>query len=175
MEKYELHATELVKDVVPRDDLREMINIFMYDAGINMGSDFSDKTLDRVVQIVEDNFRFLPVCYVASAFKKGSLGQYGTGRLVPRTIYIWLNEITLEYNRDEDHKKLTTNTEYAHFNDLERYPLGRAIIKKIDWWKSGTITMDDWDRIPSKELAGRIGQGLNSVPELWGVTSKNKK
>lgn len=174
-ELYNRHAIELVKDVIPKDDLKEMINIFMIDAGINMGSDFTDSTLERAMQIIENNFRFLPVCYVASAFKKGSLGNFGTGRLVPRTIFYWLNEITLEYNRDQDHKKLQSDPDAIHYNELERHPLGQAICKKIDWLKNGTINSDDWDKIPLKDLSERIANHMDSVPELFGVESKNKK
>lgn len=173
-EVYNRHAMELVKDVIPKDDLKEMINLFMVDAGINMGSDFTDSTLERAMQIVEDKFRFLPVCYVASAFKKGSLGSFGTGRLVPRTIYYWLNEITLEYNRDQDHKKLQTDPNYLHFKELGKFPLGQAINKKIDWLKIGIINIDDWDKIPLKELSERIAIRLESVPELFGLKSRNK-
>ena len=170
-EIYNRNATKLVEDVLPVKELNEMVNIFMIDAGINMGSDFTDNTLERAVQIVSENFRFLPVCYIASAFKKGSLGSYGPGRLVPRTIFTWLNEITLEWNRDQAHERLTATPEYVHFKDLEKFPLGKAINRKIEWYKKGLLDMRDWDKIPLKELAEREGKGLHSAPELFGIKS----
>jgi hypothetical protein len=160
---YDDYATALVKDV-PQEYIKALVNTFMTDAGINMGADFTDTSLERVIEIVRFNFKFLPVCYIASAFKKGSLGNYGTGRLVPRTINNWLNEITLEHNRDESHKKLTRIDEVIHFKDLRKYPLGKAICKKIDWLESGAITIDEWDKIPLKVLAEIIGAG--HIPDL---------
>jgi len=170
MSKYDLHATELVKDVLPENDLKELVNEFMIDAGINMGSDFTDATLERAIHIIENNFRFLPVCYVASAFKKGSLGNYGTGRLVPRTIYYWLNEMTLEYNRDQAKEKLRANeNDTAIAYDLVNYPIGSAIAKKIDWYNKGLLKTEDWDKIPLKELAEREAKKLESYPEIFGI------
>lgn len=171
-ETYQNHKVTLVKDVIPKDDLKKLINIFMTDAGINMGNDFTDNTLERVIEIVDNNFRFLPICYVAGAFRKGSLGNYGAGRLVPRTINAWLNEITLDYNRDQEHERLTTDDNTDHFSDLVKYPLGQAICKKIDWYKSGAMNSDDWDKIPLKELAEMIGQGQMIQLETFGIKNK---
>ena len=155
MSDYQQYATTLVKDVLPSETLKGMVNVFMIDAGTNMGSDFTDKTLDRVIEIVQAQFKFLPVCYIASAFKKGSLGDYGAGRLVPRTIYGWLNEISLEYNREQAHKAIPTDT-YSNAYDLNKYPVGSAIIKKIEWVRTGIMTMDEWDRVPLKTIAELI-------------------
>jgi hypothetical protein len=171
-ELYQKNSTTLVKDVFPVSDLKEMINIFMTDASINMGSDFSENTLERIIEIIQFSFKFLPIYYIAGAFKKGSLGDYGSGRLVPRTVYGWLNSITAEYNRDEDHKRNISDINIPHFSDLEKYPLGKAINKKSDWLKNGVITEEEWDRIPLKEVAEKIGQGLECVPEIWNIKSK---
>ena len=153
MSLYDNYSTSLVKDV-PRDNIKTLINIFMIDAGVNMGNDFTETSLERTIEIVENSFRFLPVCYIASAFKKGSLGNYGPGRLVPRTINGWLNEITMEYNRDQDHKRLKEIDNSIYFKHLDKYPLGKAIIWKIDY-----VTEDEWDNIPLKEVAEIIGRG----------------
>ena len=158
MSYYNDYATSLVLDV-PQEYLKSMVNEFMIDAGINMGADFTDASLERVIEIVQFRYKFLPVCYIGSAFKKGSLGN-GPGRLVPRTINGWLADITLEYNRDESHKKLIQLGEGIHFSDLRKYPLGKAICKKMDWLTSGAITEKEWDRIPLKELAEIMGKGL---------------
>jgi len=156
---YDDHATKLVKDVIPKEDLKILINVFMKDASINMGNDFSDETLERTIEIVESSFKFLPVCYVAAAFKKGSLGKYGAGRLVPRIINGWLNEITMEYNTDQDRKKFEEINNTIYFKNLERYPLGKAICWKIDH-----VSEEYWDRVSLKEVAEIIGRG--GIPSL---------
>jgi len=153
MSEYENNATKLVKDVIP-SNLKTIVNIFMIDASINMGNDFTDSTLERTIEIVQNNFRFLLICYVASAFKKGSLGHYGAGRLVPRVIYGWLNEICLEYNRDLAHKKHEVPADANYFKELEKCPMGKAICWKIDHVKE-----KDWDQIPLKSVAEMIGRG----------------
>ena len=182
MSLYDSCATSFVKDV-PKESLKTLVNIFMVDASVNMGNDFSDETLERAIFIIETNFRFLHVCYIASAFKNGSLGKYGAGRLVPRTIYGWLNEITMEYNRDTDHKKLNEIDNSIHFKDLEKYPLREALCKKIDWlkpyafdvdeWDSpGIITEEEYDRIDLKKLAEMIGRGQHPLPSDFGIKPK---
>lgn len=162
MSLYDKHATTLVKDVSPRDDMKTLVNIFMKDAGINMGNDFSDDTLERAIEIIHTNFRMFPVCYVASAFKKGSLGSYGAGRLVPRTIYNWMNEITTEYQRDQDHKKILGVDVGIHYKDFEKYPMGKAMCWKIDH-----VEECDWDNVPLKELAEMIGKGQTPTLEYF--------
>jgi hypothetical protein len=165
MALYDDYATCVVKDI-PKENLKTLVNIFMVDASVNMGNDFSDETLERAIFIIETNFRFLHLCYVASAFKKGSLGQYGAGRLVPRTIYGWLNEITAEYNRDTEHKRLNADDATVHFKDLERYPLGRAICWKIDH-----VSESEWDKIPLKEVAELLGKGIEPTLLYFGINN----
>jgi hypothetical protein len=167
MSDYDLYATTLVKEI-PGEILKEMVNVFIIDAGINMGSEFTDKALDRVIETVQGNFRYLPLCYIASAFKKGSLGSFGAGRLVPRTIYGWMIEISLEYSRDQVSKK-RGEIDYVMTFDLKRYPVGSAICRKIDWFRSGLITPDEWDMIPLKEMSELIREGVNITPADFGI------
>ena len=168
MDNYNTYASELVKNVLPKEILKEMVNIFMIEASMNMGNDFSEQTLDASIGIIENKFRFLPVCYVASAFKKGSLGHFGAGRLIPRTIYGWLNEISLEYNRDMAHQA-NKAPDFSDAADLHKYPAGRAICLKIDWYNSGLINGNDWDNIPLKELAGMLGRGEMPISKDFGI------
>lgn len=158
MSKYDDYATALVKDV-PVEYLKIIINTFMCDAGINMGNDFTDESLERVIQIVSFNFRYLPIYCIGGAFKKGSLGFYGAGRLVPRVIYGWLNEATIEYKKDQDHKKQTEMVDYIHFRELEKYPLGKSICWKIDH-----VSEEDWDKVQLKSVAEIIGR--HGIPRL---------
>jgi hypothetical protein len=172
---YNNNATKLIKDVF-LEDLNILINIFMQDAGISMGNDFNDETLDMIIKIIRSEYSFLPVYYVASAFKKGSMGKYGPGRLVPRTICLWLESEALEYNKYLAHKT-QKEKEFRTYDsmDLVKFPAGQAIIKKIEWYRKGIIDGDGWDKIPLKEMAEKIGQGLECVPEIFGVTSIKPK
>jgi hypothetical protein len=172
---YNLHATRLVKGI-PVEDLNLLINLFMQDAGVTMGNDFNDKTLDMVITIIKNEFSFLPVFYIAAAFKKGAMGKYGPGRLVPRTIGIWIESEAMEYNKYLAHKE-QKEKEFTPDNsfDLNKYPVGSAIAKKIDWYNRGIISSDDWDKVALKEMAERINQGLECVPEVFGLQNLKPK
>ena len=64
------------------------------DASKDMGCTYDKAdTSERVYYIISVHYHHLPLSLIASAFKRGALGQYGAGRLVPKTIYGWLGEM----------------------------------------------------------------------------------
>jgi len=156
---YQRWASEQGKQV-PLTELRTLIAIFMADAEINMGSTADEKTLDRCIWHAGNKYGHLPIAYIASGYARGSMGDFGTGRLTPNTIKKWMDQVNEEYLRDETKAKL----EQALKNpgvamDLHKYPAGKAIIKKVAWLNSGAITSEEYDQIPLKELARRIAAG----------------
>jgi hypothetical protein len=158
---YNRYATEFIKDV-PKEDFNLLINLFLNDAAVIMGNDFNDNSLDMIIEIIRNQYSFLPVCYIASAFKKGALGKYGkegAGRLVPRTINGWIEFEALEYNKYLAHKE-QKEKEFRPANsmDLIKSPAGSAIIQKINWHKEGKLQGDDWDRVDLKALTEAIGK-----------------
>ena len=172
---YQRCSLKTIKDV-SYDDLRTMTELFLRKASDNMGSAFNDNTIESVIDFVKTQFHFLPVYALASCIVKGSLGHYGAGRLVPRTIFGWVNESAQDFNRKIEHDfQMDQLKERPISFDLHRYPVGKAINKKIDWLTSGAIDESDWDKIPMKEVAERIRDGLPCVPELFGVETKNKE
>ena len=157
-EKYQLFANELVRNV-PSENLNYLIALFMFEASVNMGCEVNDKTLERTIYYIQKDYGYIPISFIASAFIKGSLGHYGPGRLVPRTIHSWLNEISIEYSRLQTQKKRKESESIQDVAfDLHKYPIGKAIMKKLDWSKEGKLNGDDWDRISLKELAEAIGR-----------------
>ena len=173
--KYSLYQT---KDV-PADDMRYLLKLFFNKAAVNMGKesyDAPDAAIESVNEFISKEFGTIPVIYVCSAIIRGSLGKYGSGRLVPNTIYRWMTEVSIEYRRDKEHKDLEEITKKKPIAyDLQNYPLGSAIAKKIDWYRKGLLKIEDWDKIPLKELAEREAKKLESYPELFGLkTDKNE-
>lgn len=154
---YETYATTPAKEI-PIEYMKDLVKELLSSAALDMGTDFDDRTKDRVTEIIMYNFSYLPLCLIASAMKKGALGQYGPGRLVPRTINGWLNEMREEHQR-MTRQKIESEDKSRKFDHLEKIPLGKAIIKKIDW----KLNNQEWDQIPLKELAERIGRGENPV------------
>lgn len=170
--KYQAYATTLVKEV-PGEDIKYLIALFMKEAAINMGSDTDTRTLERTTYHIQKEFSFIPISYIGSAFVRGSLGQFGVGRLVPRTIYGWLNEMSLEYNRMMSKEKYKDhNTQIAIAYNLHKYPIGSAIAKKIDWYNKGLLKIENWDKIPIKELAEREAKHLESYPQIFGIENR---
>lgn len=159
-ELYQRYAHTKVKDVVFVEDLKTLINLFMLDASIVMGNDFSDETLEKTIEIIRHHFGHMYICYVASAFSQGALGRLESGRLVPRTIYKWLEETSIKEGMDNDRKQF--DERYKSMGrgvDLIRYPLGKALITKMRWYSEGQIDDKQWDAIDLKELADKIATG----------------
>jgi len=170
---FKTYANYKVSDV-PLDNLKKLVTLFLDHAALNMGASVEKANCDRVIEIIQGDFAFMPVNQISSAFSKGSMGYWGEGRLIPKNINNWLKEMKSEYDRYIEHKdreqKLSLNN--PHFKDLVKYPLGKAICKKIDWYKSGVIDGDDWDKIPLKELSEIIGNGGWPTPTQFGIEPK---
>jgi hypothetical protein len=173
--KFQTYANELVRNV-PMENLQYLIALFMQEAAINMGSEVSEKTLERTIYYIQKDFSYIPVNYIASAFIRGSLGKFGkegAGRLVPKTIHAWLGEISLDYNQAISKEKIKARQmDVGIAMDLHKYPVGSAISKKIEWYRKGLIDGDDWDQIPLKELAEMIGRGGYPLPSHFGIETK---
>lgn len=166
-EKYQTYATSPAKEI-PISELNYLINSCMLEASLNMGNSFDERDLNRVIYFINTDFNFLPVCYIWSAFLRGSLGKFGAGRLIPRTVYSWLNEVTNEFKQLQEHKAIEEHFKVKNTGfDLHKYPVGKAICKKVDWYNAGLLDGDDWDRVNLKELAEAIAKNENITFEKF--------
>jgi hypothetical protein len=169
--KSEIYANTVCSEI-PQDYLREFILIYLVGASSDMGQPFDrDTTPERVFDMITKHYSHLPLILIESAFKRGALGQYGTGRLIPRTIFGWLGEMNQYFITTHEKRDNSRDNEYK-FDGLEKYPLGQAICKKIDWLNSGAISSDDWDKIPLKQVAEMIGNGNMPTLETFGIKNK---
>jgi len=165
---YQSHAPELIKNISPEDVINHCVNLFMREAAINMGSEFNEPALEKIIEVVKSDFKYLPLCYIYSAFVSGSMGKYGPGRLVPRTVASWLNEISSEYNR----KIARETVKYSDLSDavdFREFPAGAAIVKKIDWYKMGLIDGRIWDQINLRELTEAVRKNRNITFEQFSL------
>lgn len=160
---YDTYADTICKDI-PIDYLKQFIVDFLFDASKDMGVVMEREVLpDRVYYIISTHYNHLPLSLVASAFKRGALGQYGAGRLIARTVFGWLGEIN-QYYMTVHEKKEDKGQNETRYLELDRYPLGQAICWKIDHVKE-----EDWDKAPLKEVAGIIGKGQRPTLEYFGI------
>lgn len=167
---YQEYSNSQMKDV-PYDKADILLKLFLDKAAINMGKEAYDKpdaTRESILEFIYQKFYDLPVSYICSAIIKGSLGIYGSGRLVPSSVFKWLSEIRMDYERIKRHEELQELPGAGTFN-LVKYPIGKAICLKIDWHNSGLITDDDWDKIEIKILAEMIGRGEMPTVRDFGI------
>ncbi len=170
---YDIYANTTCNDI-PIETLKDFITGFLYDAAKDMDCNFDKKeTPDRVYYIISTHYNHLPLMMVASAFKRGALGQYGAGRLTPRTIYGWLGEINQVYLTKHNVRD-NSQDNYIKFKELGKYPLGSAIGKKIEWYRKGILSINDWEKVPLKELAEMIGEGHHPTLEHFGIKNNLK-
>jgi hypothetical protein len=173
VEEYQIYANHSITEI-PKDILYKIINLVLIEASRNMGNEFNDKMLDAIIMTIEENSYNLPLCYIVSAIYRGSMGFYGPGRLMPRTVLQWLRESSQEYYKERDHKEIEKRFKVTNIPvDLKKYPMGKAICKKIDWLTSGAITSDEYDKISLKQVAEIIGAGHEPNLEYFGIIKNN--
>lgn len=167
--EYEKHFKSPIGFVVPKGDVNIIINEFLEEAALNMGSELKREQVDRIVEIALGAFKDVPVYALCASIIQGSLGRYGPGRLVPRTVYGWFSESANEYKsraRYEEQKKEVAPPVTV---DLHKYPAGKAINLKIMWLTSGAMESKDWDKVPMWKLAEMIGEGKSPSLRDFGI------
>jgi hypothetical protein len=170
---YDIYANTICSDI-PIETLKDFITTFLIDASKDMGCEFDKKeTPERVYYVISTHYSHLPLSMIASGFKRGALGQYGAGRLIPRTVFTWMGEIN-QYYLTKHSTRDNSQDNYTKFDDLHNYPLGAAINKKIDWLRIGALNIDDWEKVPLKDVAKMIGKGHQPTLEHFGINDKRK-
>jgi hypothetical protein len=167
---YQKYSGTPIKDV-PIDEADVLLKLFLNKAAINMGKDAYDKpdaTRESILEFIYHRFGDLPVSYIGSAIIKGSLGSYGPGRLVPNSVFKWIGEVKMEYDRVRKHEELEAIPTGKTF-DLLNYPVGKAICLKIDWYNAGLMTIDDWDKVDLKVLAEMLCRGEIPTTRDFGI------
>lgn len=160
MSKFETYATDFVRNV-PIEHLSDIIELTLKKCSLNMGSNYTTEILQRIVELIKEDYSYMTVNLVVSALSRGSMGHFGAGRLIPKTVAGWLREISQEYQKDKDHKEIEDRFKNPGTPvDLVKYPMGTALNLKIDWLVSGYITSEQWDNIPLKEVAELLGKGI---------------
>ena len=158
---YQNYANTFVRDI-PQSELKYIVNLMAREGSKIMGNDFNDDTLDSTIEMILTNHGRLPLSYVSSAIYRGAMGDFGSGRLVARTINQWLREVSKEYRRLIDHKEVQDRlSNEGEAVDLKKYPMGSAINKKIEWLLNGFISSEIYDQIDIKELSVMIRNNRN--------------
>lgn len=168
-DNYEMYATDVVRNV-PLENLKVIIELTMKKCSLNMGTNYTDEILQRIIELIKEDYFYMTVNLIVSALARGSMGYYGAGRLIPKVVAGWLRETSQEYQKEREHKEIEERLKNTGTPvDLRKYPMGKALNLKIDWLVSGTITEDEWDKIPLKEFAELIGKGIQPTLEYFKI------
>ena len=178
-DKYKTYQSYLIRDV-PIDNLKIIVTEFINDAALTLGCKATKADVDKVTFFMSSNqFNYLPVNIASTAFVRGSLGKLKNDKttLNPRNIYDWLSEVGQEYRNFVEHKERekSLSNPGEHFKDLTQFPLGKAICKKIDWYRSGAIDDNDWDNISLHELAEMIGKNIIPTLDRFGIKDRREE
>jgi hypothetical protein len=168
---YQKYFNKPIRDV-PIDDADTLLKLFLDKAAVNVGKDAYDKpdaTKRSILEFIYKDFNGFPVFLIGSAIIRGSLGIFGSARLVPGSVYGWLNEMRPEYERLQKQEQFKKEISNRVDFDLWKYPVGKAMIMKIDWYNAKLITDDDWDKIDLKVLAGMIAGGQHPTTRDFGI------
>jgi ABC-type transport system substrate-binding protein len=159
---YQTFSMYQVKDV-PNENLEYLLRLFLNKASVNMGTtDLNEKKMIGCIEIIKTYYPYIPICYIASGIVKGSLGHFGAGYLVPRTVYGWMNEISKEYNQDQAKQSLKQSGIGAVLAaDLDKFPAGKAICQKIDWYRTGKLKAEQWEQVSLHQLVDDIAMRKN--------------
>ena len=160
---YNTYANYPCRDI-PQEYMEQFILTFLFEASKDMGVILDKEVLpNRVLYIINKYYNHLPLSLIASACKRGGLGQYGAGRLVPRTVFGWFEQINQYFITIHENIERKDNKK-DRFKELKKYPLGQAICWKIDH-----VSEPECDKIPLKELAEIIGRGQVPTLQYFGI------
>lgn len=167
--EYERHMGTPVGIIIPPVDVTTIFEEFLREASANMGGESKSGCLERVVDIAMTTFKEVPIYVLCAAIIRGSLGRYGSGRLVPRTVYGWFTEAASEFKSRARYAEQKKEPEVTERADLLKYPVGRAINMKISWLTSGALHREDWEKVPMWQLAEMIGEGKSPTLRDFGL------
>lgn len=171
-EYYIHHLKDRCSDV-PEHILKEIIKEFSALAKFYMDSDVDSETLiktnESVIDWLNTKFNWLPLHLLGEAYIRGSLGELGgTTRLIPRTVYTWLNAVSEKaqnlYAQDKsriDAERREAEEKAFKLNQKYYGEFGTAAHTKLVWYCAGKINPKDWDRYTLDKIVEQFRQGYD--------------
>lgn len=155
-EYYTHHLTDKCKDV-PDHILKNIVRELSTLAEFNMGNETEDEVIsklnDGIVNLLKSRFSYLPLHLIGEAYIRGSLGELGgTTRLIPRTVFCWLNAISekaqnlsaLEQGKRDDERREAEERAYK-LNQKHNCLFGTAMRRKTEMICAGNFDFKDYD------------------------------
>ena len=130
----------------------------------NTGADEIKELAEQFVVALKSKFHQMEIEDVKRAILNGTYGDYGT--------YKWVNaKVLIEWTRLKwasvlEKRLLVGDEDIVDKVDLNKYPLGQAII-----WKMDHVKTKDWEKIPMKKVAEIIKEkgNLRTLASDYGI------
>jgi len=130
----------------------------------DISSDKIEEIMIQFVDALKAKYKQVEIENVKKAILNGTYGDYGK--------YNWINtKVLIDWVRQKwmnvlDKRRLVGEQEDVHKFDVSKYPVGQAII-----WKMNRIKLSDWEIIPLKKIAGTIKnkENMNKFAESYNI------
>ena len=130
----------------------------------DIGTDKISEIMGLFIDALKTRYKEVDINDVKKAILNGTYGDYGK--------YNWINtKVLIDWVRQKwmsilDKSRRVDEIEEIHKFDVEKYPVGKAII-----WKMNHISLDDWEMIPIKKIAEAIKnrENMSKFAESYGI------
>ena len=142
------------------DNVRDALKYNSQDIGTEKISEIMELFIDAL----KSRYKELDIDEVKKAILNGTYGDYGK--------YNWVNtKVLIDWVRQKwmsilDKSRRVDEIEKTHKFDVEKCPVGKAII-----WKMNNISIDDWEKIPLKKIAEALKnrENMNKFADSYGI------
>jgi hypothetical protein len=161
---------------LPEIDIKKEVKILLKNAvmdfNIEMTKDTFEHTYNRLGYLISIKYKQLMLGEVKYIFE--CMVEYIKGKLsVSSILYLFAKYIEIKI---EKHRQQMQDSQINYDNNINnclKFPLGSAIIHKINMVKSGDLSIDDWERVNLKTLASQIESG--QVKVMYPIKNKKNK
>jgi len=158
---------------IEKEELKYQLTDNVRDALKYNSQDITSEKISEIMVLFTDalksRYKETNIEDVKKAILNGTYGDYGK--------FNWINsKILIDWVRQKwmsvlEKSRRVGDIEETHKFDVENYPVGKAII-----WKMNCISLDDWEKMPLKKIAEAIKreENMNEFAESYGIELINR-
>lgn len=153
---------------IEKEELKYQLTDNVRDALKYNSQDISSEKISEIMELFTDalksRYKEVDINDVKKAILNGTYGDYGK--------YNWINaKVLTDWVRQKwmsvlEKGGIVDEREEIHKFDVEKYPVGKAII-----WKMNNVKLEDWETIPLKKIAEAIRRkkNMDKFAESYGI------
>jgi hypothetical protein len=139
-------------------EVKELLKSAIFDFGADMKKDVFNHSVKRVTYLLKIKYKGLMLGEVKYVFE--AMSEFIKGKLSVSTImqlfYKYMDDKIEKQRREVEEREIGYE---QNFVNCMNNPLGKAIIHKIELVENGQLSMDNWDKVPLKQIAMDIKSG----------------